>query len=138
MSIVPTCGTKVRDLVTVRRPPHTFPDFDVYQIPCGGCSSVYNGETGRTFKKRLREHRYNVDRDEDRNAMVKHRTRTHHMPRWIDAGVISNGLPCHKRRMLESVLIARAPLVTKTLNSSHKMASTVAALILRECEVNTV
>ena len=138
VSIVPTCGTKVRDLVTVRRPPHTFPDSDVYQIPCGGCSSVYYGETGRTFKKRLRENRDDEDRDRDRNALVQHRTRTHHMPRWIDAGVISNGLPRHKRRMLESALIAQAPHVTNTLTSSHKMASTVAALILREYKVNTV
>ena len=138
VSIVPTCGMKVRDLVAVRRPPHTFPASDVYQIPCGGCPSVYYGETGRSYKTRLGEHRRDVERDESHNALVQHRTRTNHQPRWIDAGIIHNGLPKHKRKMLESALISQAHRVTNTLTSSHRMASAIAALILRHCQVKTV
>ena len=138
VSIVPTCGTKVRDLVAVRRPPHILHDSDVYQIPCGGCKSVYYGETGRSFKTRLGEHRRDADNEEARNALVQHRARTYHQPRRKDAGIIHNGLPRQKRRMLESALISQAPLVTNTLSSSHKLAKTVAALILRDCQVNTV
>ena len=138
VSIVPTCGMKVRDIVAVRRPPHKFPASDVYQIPCGGCNSVYYGETGRSYKTRLGEHRSDVDNERDRNALVQHRTRTNHQPRWIDAGIVHNGLPKHKRKMLESALISQAPRVTNTLTSSHRLASAAAALILRECEVKPV
>ena len=129
---------KVRDIVAVRRPPHKFPASDVYQIPCGGCNSVYYGETGRSFKTRLGEHRSDADNERDRNALVQHRTRTNHQPRWIDAGIVHNGLPKHKRKMLESALISQAPRVTNTLTSSHRLASAAAALILRECQVKPV
>ena len=138
MAIAATSGTKLRDLVTIRRPPHPLPDSDVYQIPCGGCSSVYYGETGRSFNKRKTEHKSDLDYERDRNALVAHRTKFQHQPRWIDAGVVANGLPRHKRRMLQSALISQAPVTTNTMASSHKLARPVAALTLRECQVNVV
>ena len=138
VSIVPTCGMKVRDIVSVRRPPHKLPDSDVYQIPCGGCDSVYYGETRRSHQVRIREHRSDCDYERGKNALVQHRWRTSHQPRWKDAGPVHNGLPKHKRKMLESALILQAPRVTNTLTSSHRLASAAAALILRQCQVKPV
>ena len=138
MAIAATSGTKLRDLVTIRRPPHPLPDSDVYHIPCGGCSSVYYGETGWSFNKRKTEHKSDLDYDRHHNALVAHRSKFQHQPRWIDAGVLANGLPKHKRKMLESALIRQAPVTTNTMAFSHKLAGPVAALILRECQVTVV
>ena len=37
VKITVTSGTKIGDLITVKRPPHLMPDGDVYSIPCGVC-----------------------------------------------------------------------------------------------------
>ena len=35
----------------------------VYDIPCGGCSKSYIGETGRQFGTRLKEHQKDVEKN---------------------------------------------------------------------------
>ena len=37
VKIAVTSGTKIGDLITVKRPPHLMPDSDVYSIPSGVC-----------------------------------------------------------------------------------------------------
>ena len=37
VKIAVTSGTKIGDLITVKRPPHLMPDNDIYAIPCSVC-----------------------------------------------------------------------------------------------------
>ena len=40
VKIAVTSGTKIGDLITVKRPPHLMPDSDLYSIPCGVCDKT--------------------------------------------------------------------------------------------------
>ena len=130
--IAPSGGTKVRDIVTISRPPHPLPLSEVYRVPCGGCESVYLGETGRSFKVRETEHRRDIVADRSSNAFVQHRDRVGHLPRWTDAKVVAKGLPRHKRKMVEAAFIANESLVTNVMSCSYRLSLVPAALVAAE------
>ena len=44
----------------------------VYEVPCCDCDHVYVGETGRTLKKRLAEHKQAVRRFDQKNGIAVH------------------------------------------------------------------
>ena len=44
----------------------------VYEVPCHDCNHVYVGETGRTLKKRLAEHKQAVRRFDEKNGIAAH------------------------------------------------------------------
>ena len=128
ISVASTAGTKLGDLVSLRRPQHRRPNSDVYSIPCGGCERSYVGETGRGTNVRIREHRSALRRLDPSSAFVVHRDITGHVPRWIDAKIIANGLPLVSRKILEAALIT----TTQNLNTSqgsHELAKAVATRI---------
>ena len=45
---------------------------DVYEVPCMNCNSSYIGETGRSLKKRLVEHKSAVKRHDTKNGIAVH------------------------------------------------------------------
>ena len=50
----------------------------VYEVPCKDCDGVYVGETGRTLKKRISEHKQAVRRMDDKNGIAVHVQRMDH------------------------------------------------------------
>ena len=67
-------GNKLRQsLMRVKTPIDELEDSKkgvVYEVPCGECSQVYIGETGRNLKERMREHQYAVKRKDMRNGIA--------------------------------------------------------------------
>ena len=50
----------------------------VYQIPCRDCDSTYIGETGRTSKKRMVQHKAAVRGRDDKNGIAVHACKQEH------------------------------------------------------------
>ena len=54
----------------------------VYLIPFSECSAVYIGETGRTLKMRLAEHKRAVRMENVNNGIAVHSLKTGHSIAW--------------------------------------------------------
>ena len=50
----------------------------VYQVPCKDCPKVYIGETKRTLKIRISEHKQAVKRGDEKNGIAVHAHTTNH------------------------------------------------------------
>ena len=50
----------------------------VYSIPCAECSATYVGETGRTLKVHMAEHRRAVKNKDPKNGIAMHVRKTAH------------------------------------------------------------
>ena len=109
INVTTATGTKIADLVKMKRPKHTLPHSAVYKIPCGGCDKSYYGETGRGLRTRLSEHKADFRHHRLSNAMVVHSEKEGHLPRWKDAITIHQGISKAKRKALESVVISTCP-----------------------------
>ena len=59
----------------------------VYQVPCKDCSKVYIGETKRTLKIRMAEHKQAVQKGDEKNSIVVHSHTTNHCIDWEGARV---------------------------------------------------
>ncbi|MEL7523541.1 MAG: hypothetical protein AAGJ80_18295, partial [Cyanobacteria bacterium J06553_1] len=106
VSIAIATGTKITDMVKMKRPRHTLPNSIVYKIPCGGCENAYYGETGRGLRTRLNEHKADFRHHRLSNAMVVHSEKEGHLPRWKDAIILHQGFDKTKRKALEAAVIA--------------------------------
>ena len=60
----------------------------VYQIPCSSCPAVYTGETGRTLKVRMAEHKRAVRMGDVNNGLAVHSLKTGHPIEWSQARVV--------------------------------------------------
>ena len=83
----------------------------VYEVPCKDCELKYIGETKRSLKTRMAEHKYAVRRGDERNGIAVHVHQLQHsidwesarvrmtargywdMPRWLECNS-SSTLPC--------------------------------------------
>jgi hypothetical protein len=77
----------------------------VYEVPCADCNGVYIGETGRNLKMRLKEHRYAVRRQDEKNGIAVHAQESGHNVDWEAARVMMREEHLTKRKVLESILI---------------------------------
>ena len=50
----------------------------VYQVPCKDCCKVYIGETKRTLKTRISEHKQAVKKGNEKNGIAVHAHTTNH------------------------------------------------------------
>ena len=50
----------------------------VYQVPCKDCHQLYTGESMRTLKVRLAEHRRAVQKSDVNNGIAVHMANTSH------------------------------------------------------------
>ena len=73
----------------------------VYSIPCE-CGSLYIGETGRTLKTRLMEHKRSVRNRDTNNGIAVHVAETDHSVQWEQAAVIKS---ITKRKVQEALTI---------------------------------
>ena len=78
--------------------PHEKRKGVVYEIPCEECEQSYVGETGRTLKKRIEEHKTAVKKEDKRNGVAVHVKTTKHQINWEGARVISNETQYWRRR----------------------------------------
>ena len=105
-------GTKLGDLIRLKRPPHLMPDSQVYSVPCGTCHLSYIGETSRGFRKqREGQHRRAIQHNNLSNAFVVHAEKEGHLPRWTDAKIIATGHPRTRRKIMEAAMISTNPVM---------------------------
>lgn len=75
----------------------------VYRIPCGTCSKVYVGQTGRTLDKRLKEHKRALTSGNlTQSAVAEHAAQESHTINWNEAQVVDVQPHYHQRCLLES------------------------------------
>ena len=89
---IQTIFAKQRSLRTVlSNPKQPQPPMDikgvVYLIPCSECSAVYIGETGRTLKVRVAEHKRAVRMGDVNNGIAVHSLKTGHSIAWDKAKI---------------------------------------------------
>ena len=79
----------------------------VYIVPCSMCSKSYIGETGRSFKVRLKEHQSHVKygRD-DKSAVAQHSHDEGHAPSWRESRLLYKAHDWYSRVIVESVVIS--------------------------------
>ena len=78
----------------------------IYSIPCE-CGAVYIGETGRTLKIRVTEHKRAVLNQNSNNGIAVHVMKTHHNIQWEEARVVTKEPYLIKRKVKEGLLIRR-------------------------------
>ena len=59
----------------------------VYEVPCKECHQTYIGETKRTLKVRLGEHKQAVKRGDPKNGIAVHAHESNHVIDWDGARV---------------------------------------------------
>ena len=75
----------------------------VYRIPCGTCTKVYIGQTGRTLEHRLKEHRRAlVSGQSSLSAVVEHAMEEMHDIDWMGDTVVDGHPHFHQRCSLEA------------------------------------
>ena len=100
----------------------------VYKIPCNGCYKPYYGETGRSLKVRLKEHKHDL-RHQRPKTIVKHSHECGALPDWDNAGSIKENINKQTRIAIEAaVLEVKECMNPKTGRIS--LAETAAKLIL--------
>jgi len=81
----------------------------IYTIPCKDCPKFYIGETGRTFEKRINEHRRDVRYARESNACFIHLRDEGHQLNWKDAKLIHRSSNSYERKIIEALLIRKLP-----------------------------
>ena len=84
----------------------------VYSIPCAKCSATYVGETGRTLRVCMAEHRRAVKNKDPKNGVAMHVQKTVHTINWQEAKILGREDNWGRRRVLEALVIQqRRPMV---------------------------
>ena len=94
----------------------------VYEVPCHDCDYDYVGETGRTLKKRLAEHKQAVRRFDENNGIAVHVHQHDHHIGWESARVVENETLYWRRRVMEAIRINSHPN-TMNLDSSLNLSN---------------
>ena len=78
----------------------------VCEVPCKECHLTYIGETKRTLKVRLGEHKQVVKRGAPKNGIAVHAHESNHMIDWDGARVKRSGMTGYwQRRTTEAIHI---------------------------------
>jgi len=105
-AVFKSVGTLRQALVRVKeKTPQELRKGVVYQIPCRDCESVYVGETERTLKKRITEHKYAVKRYDDKNGVAVHAWQMDHSLDWDSARVLVLAPYIGDRKVIEAIHI---------------------------------
>ena len=85
----------------------------VYQVPCKDCRKVYIGETKRTLKMRISEHKQAIRKGDEKNGIAVHAHITNHNVDWEGTRVHGTVRGFWKRRMMEAIQIHAEPHTMK-------------------------
>ena len=78
----------------------------VYQINCKNCKECYIGQSDRTLKTRIDEHRDNIIKHlKYYNVVTKHRIKQYHQFDWKGVIIKDKETNWRKRRILEMIEI---------------------------------
>ena len=101
----------------------------IYKIPCE-CTKVYVGETGRTMKQRISEHKRAVKNGDTNNGLAVHVAGTGHSIKWDEAEIVCRDNQWTKRKIKESLAIKAH---ADNLNSLDPLLTTTSCVpILRD------
>ena len=78
----------------------------VYRIPCAQCQWSYVGETSRTLKERLTEHRRAVKNFSSSSEIANHVLDADHRVDWEGAEIL-NFEDCHQKRIFKESWFTR-------------------------------
>ena len=87
----------------------------VYNIPCKDCDRSYYGQTGRSIKQRILEHKRAVRYGQESSAIFQHIRNTGHQINWDNSEVIFKNSCSYKRKIIEASVIKQ----TNNLNISE-------------------
>ena len=111
-------NTIKRDLMQVKnRTPEQKQTGVVYEVPCKDCPEGYVGETKRTLKVRMSEHRQAVRRGDPKNSIAVNFQKTNHCINWDGATVQRRTQRFWQRRTVEANQI-RKSIPNMNLDSS--------------------
>ena len=107
VQIAESTSTTIKDLI--KEKPKTIPKSDagIYMIPCRDCNQCYIGETARTIKKRIYEHKRALQIDDQLNALVGHRNKYDHNFNLKKTQMIKYIHQSSKRKCIEAILISK-------------------------------
>ena len=127
-------STTIKDITrnTPNKPPES--NACIYSIPCTGCNSVYIGQTSRTLKQRLDEHRRALKSADPKNALVIHRNAKNHNFNIKKAHPIKFIKASPKRKLIESTLISQYKTIKQKTGSYH-IAKPLLKFILNENKI---
>ena len=95
----------------------------VYEIPCWDCDKVYIGETGRTLKKRVSEHKQAVKRFDDKNEIAVHVFKHDHHIAW-DEATVSTSETSYWRQSVQEAINIRTKKETMNLDCVLTLSNT--------------
>ena len=82
----------------------------VYQIPCKDCKFKYIGETKRTHKDRIKEHKKALSKGQsEKSAVAEHAMKHDHKINWNDSNPVFYENNYYSRLFKESWLIQKTP-----------------------------
>ena len=79
----------------------------VYEVPCHDCQFTNIGETRRTVKKRITEHKYAVKIGDPKNGIAVHAQKSQHSLDWEGAKVQATATGYWNRRTMEAIHIRK-------------------------------
>ena len=92
-------------LMKVKNPVQAEKKGVVYEIPSQNCTQVSVGETGRTLKKRMSEHKQAVKRFDENNGIAAHVFKHDHRIAWGETTVATSEASYWRRRVKEAINI---------------------------------
>lgn len=107
-----TSGRKLKEMLGQRKDKSSHVNSVVYRVPCGVCDKSYIGETGRGIETRLKEHKRDLRYNREYSAFVDHADKTHHLPNWDGAAVVTSCKSKTNRKAIEAAYI----LLSDTIN----------------------
>ena len=98
-------GTIGRTLI--RNKPKQNIEAGVYEVPCKepNCEKSYYGETGRSIDIRMKEHRNDIRRGNNQNALFNHMETSNHCIDFDSKKLVFPSEDYIERRIVESCLI---------------------------------
>jgi len=80
----------------------------VYKLTCRDCDATYVGQTGRTLKTRISEHRNHINRNTNTHSVItEHRTKFSHEFNWDNVEILDRERFLSKRLISEMIYIKR-------------------------------
>ena len=108
IQVATNTSTTIKDLTKKGREkqPPSQSKAGIYMVPCADCDQFYVGETARTLKKRIYEHKRALQLDNHLNALVGHRNTHNHNFDLQKANMVKYMHKSNKRRCIEAALIS--------------------------------